>query len=75
MFGLGSCRGLMGAAGALLARYILARVSPVVRTVLLLAFAGQALLEFLTLNREPERPPDRPRARLGSYPGVAGGAA
>jgi MFS family permease len=71
MFGLGSSfGGLMGAAGALLARYILDTVAfpRSFGLCFLLAFAGQALSwTFLTLNREPERPPDRPRARLGSY--------
>ena len=71
MFGLGSSfGGLMGAAGALLARYILDTVAfpRSFGLCFVLAFAGQALSwTFLTLNREPERPPDRPRARLGSY--------
>ncbi|MDD9989573.1 MAG: MFS transporter [Spirochaetaceae bacterium] len=71
MFGLGSSfGGLMGAAGALLARYILDTVAfpRSFGVCFLLAFAGQAVSwTFLTLNREPERPPDRPRARLGSY--------
>jgi MFS family permease len=71
MFGLGSSfGGLMGAAGALLSRYILDTVAfpRSFGVCFLLAFAGQAISwTFLTLNREPERPPDRPRARLGSY--------
>ncbi len=71
MFGLGSAfGGLMGAAGALLARHILDTVAFPVSFGLcfLLAFAGQAISwSFLTLNREPPRRADRPRIRLGAY--------
>ena len=71
MFGLGSAfGGLMGAAGALLARHILDTVAFPLSFGLcfLLAFAGQAVSwSFLTLNREPPRRADRPRIRLGAY--------
>ena len=71
MFGLGSAfGGLMGAAGALLARHILNTVAFPLSFGLcfLLAFAGQAISwSFLTLNREPPRRADRPRIRLGAY--------
>ena len=71
MFGLGSAfGGLMGAAGALLARHILDTVAFPLSFGLcfLLAFAGQAISwSFLTLNREPPRRADRARIRLGAY--------
>ncbi len=71
MFGLGSAfGGLMGAAGALLARHILETVDFPLSFGLcfVLAFAGQAISwSFLTLNREPPRRADRPRIRLGAY--------
>ena len=71
MFGLGGAfGGLMGAAGALLARHILETVAFPLSFGLcfVLAFAGQAISwTFLTLNREPPRRADRPRVRLGPY--------
>ena len=71
MFGLGGAfGGLMGAAGAVLARHLLDTVAFPLSFgfCFLLAFAGQAISwTFLTLNREPPRPADRPRVRLGAY--------
>ena len=71
MFGLGGAfGGMMGAAGALLARHILETVAFPLSFGLcfVLAFAGQAISwTFLTLNREPPRRADRPRVRLGPY--------
>lgn len=71
MFGLGSAfGGLMGTAGALLARHLLDHVAfpSSFGLCFVLAFAGQAISwTFLTLNREPPRPADRPRIRLGPY--------
>ena len=71
MFGLGGAfGGLMGAAGALLARHILDTVAFPLSFGLcfVLAFAGQAISwSFLTLNREPPRRADRPPVRLRAY--------
>ena len=71
MFGLGAAfGGLMGAAGALLARHILDTMPFPLSFGLcfVLAFAGQAISwTFLTMNREPARRPERPPARLGAY--------
>jgi MFS family permease len=71
LFGMGlAIGGLMGAVGALLARYILENVAFPTSFGLcfLLAFVGQAISwGFLTLNREPAAPVARSKPPLLDY--------